>query len=372
MKNHIPGKLIALALIAIVPFLSSCSDNSTNPPDSLPSNYNFTNVNHKEQTALLLLGDSLVKLMKGLDDAGAKSITKAELEAIFDNTAGLFSDIEEGVSLSAELSGAVNPNIVSEIRAYFDSLATRSALYAGDAKATTTEDNIYIPEVIEKHLMGGLYYWHALNDMFEEIPTADNNVVTEGKGTAMQHEWDESFGYFGITQYFKDLTTLADRRGGKDVNGDGKLDPETERNFFHARYAVGRDNDYQVYTSTIRNFADSIYAAFIDGREAIGKKDYIRRDADAAKISRLWDEVIAACAIKYAVDIKAKITDIAGIRVAWTELKGFVTMTQYNKDTKLSTSLYNQVNGLIGEKPTDVTVEGLDQVINTLKTAYGF
>lgn len=362
--------LKVLALPSMIAF-ASC-ETTSEPPQDTPAVYEFTNVNYTGQSVRILLTDTLMTIIKGLDDNGAQPATKSQLEAIYDNSAGLFTDIATNKKLSDKISGAVTPTLAADIRGWFDTLEVRSARFAGSAEAVTTDQGLYLPEFIEKGIMGSVFYAQAINYLVNEVPIADNATEKPGEGTKMQHNWDEAFGYFGAARKYLSFTSdeISKNPSHKDVNQDGKIDKLTERNWYFARYAGSRDKGFNVFTSAQTKYAETIFKAFIDGRAAINAKDRAKREAATTVILDTWDKIIASSAIKYAVDVQTRLA--TGYNGPWAELKMFVDMTQYNPTNKLGAAGYAELKSLIGETPAGMTAEKLTQIINKIKTAYGF
>lgn len=366
-------KLASLSLVAASAlFLSSCEEVIVEPPRTVSSYSDFLpDMNYGGQTVRLLLTDSLVRLLKTTGNtAGASPVTAAQLNALFDNSDALWSEIATDKKISDKVSGLLDPNFVNQIRAWFDTVQVRSAMYAGSREAVTTEDGIYIPEAIEKGLMGAMMYAEAVNYLVNKVPVADNVTVKPGQGTAMEHNWDEAFGYFGASHNYHQLS-IADRRANVDANNDGKIDPSTERSYFHARYAATADTSYSTFTSQRLDLGNAILKAFIEGRQAIADKDEEKRDAARLAILSNWDKIMAGNAVRYAGVIKSALAAGNSINVQWAELKGFVDMTQYWNGNALSTR-FNEAKTLVGDKPSDVTVEKLDQLVSLIKQQYGF
>jgi hypothetical protein len=370
-------KLAALSFLAAGSmFLSSCADDAVTPPPPPPEVKSYgeflPDMNYGGQTVRLLLADSLTRLLKATKDAGARPVTAAELNALLDNTNALWSDIATNKKISDKVSGFLDPNLVNQYRAWFDTVEVRSATMAGSMAAVTTEDGLYIPEMIEKTLMGAMMYAQAIDYLVNKVPVADNVTKTPGQGTAMEHNWDEAFGYFGASHAYTSQYFVQRRKPeGIDVNGNGTIDPSSERTFFHARYAATADTLFTTFTSQGLNLGNSIVKAFIDGRTAIAKNDDTKRDAARQTILSNWDKVIAGNAVRYAGLIKTRITQSEDFSVQWAELKGFVDMTQYWSGNALG-ARYNEVKNLVGSKPADITAAKLDQIVSIVKTQYGF
>ena len=71
---------------------------------------------------------------------------------------------------------------------------------AANGKTRLTGDNagIRLDQITQKTLWGAVSYWQATSKYMSKIPTDDNSMASgDDNYTAMEHHWDESFGYFG-------------------------------------------------------------------------------------------------------------------------------------------------------------------------------
>lgn len=365
---------LSLSLVIFSLFLSSCDESVTPPPATVKPSYNFENVNYGGQTVRILLLDSLMKVIDGAEAIGGSAVTSAQLNSIFDNSEALFAEISTNKKMSDKISQSVNPTMIEDLRAAFDTIALLSQTNAGSPAAVTTSLGHYLPELIEKGIMGSMMYAEAIRYLNDVVPLADNITIKPGEGTKMQHNWDEAFGYFGASRRFMDMS--IDERSKNpsvwDVDNNGKIDPTSERNWYFARYSAGLDKGFSVFTTAPTAYGDAIFKAFVDGRKAIGEKNTPAREAATTQILENWDKIIAASAIKYAIDIKNKIGVPGSYNGLWAELKMFAEMTQYNSTNKLGAANYEALSTLIGVTPSGITTEALDQIITMIKTAYSF
>lgn len=261
---------------------------------------------------------------------------------------------------------------------------------ASDAGFDYTNGMDY-PQLISKFAMGAVFYNQAVDNYLDEKLAADTkpNDKPYKKGTAYtgkEHVWDEAFGYFGApangaTVGAKQAYAIA--KGKKeafakaDLNGNGKIDLDTEMVYAHAYYAAGADK------SGKSNYLNTITKAFIDGRQLItdakGEKltDAQRTQlmAYADTIKENWELVIAEAAFKYAGSVYKDAQKLqAGIEKNedikplfkkyihhWGELKGFSMALQTGgKDLG---GFAVKLNRLVGFSPVllgNTQVTGID------------
>ncbi len=210
-------------------------------------------------------------------------------------------------------------------------------------------------QMIEKGLMGALIYNQILNTYLtgEKVGIGvENTALEDGKNyTAMEHHWDEAFGYFGVPLDFP--------------NGEPVLPGNYGR--FWAEYTLARDEDLGV--------AKSLMTAYITGRAAIVAKDYETRNAQIYKIRELHELVAAATAVHYinAAMMNIEENDQGSLLHHLSEAYGFVNAIKYCHDPVLTAeeinTILNKNFGTDGDFWT-VTKEGLIAAKVTFATNY--
>jgi hypothetical protein len=389
MKSQLTrfGKLSMMLLVAFSVFTTSCKkkEGCTDPtslnydadaevddgtceyeqPYSIPAEYSFSNVAYGGQTVRLLL---LKDLVAKINTASTTPVTAAELNAIYTNTPDMYTSISAGKKLEDKVANQV---IKDSIQLWFAQIEQISGSTGGYVRA----DGVDLKQIVEKTLMGAVFYYRAVNDYLNPIATKDNNTVTTGQGTAMEHSWDEAFGYFGAA---RDFNTYTDAEiispGEKDSNSDSNIDPSSERCFYYAQTAAKRDVTAATFPAgNETDFTKVIFDEFRKGRAGISNKDYTPRDAGVTNIKQNWDKIIAATVIHYINEVKADITSSGpDLNKHWAEMKGYLSMIPHNNTNMLGLTNLATVNAYFGNKPADATVANLDAAANIIKSAYGF
>lgn len=332
---------------------------------TVPTEYSFSNVNYGGQTVRLLL---LKDLSTKIATASSATVTAAELNAIYNNTAGAYSTIAASKKLEDKVA---NQAIKDSIQVWFAQIEQISGTTGGFVRA----DGVDLKQMVEKTLMGAVIYYRAVNDYLNPIASKDNNTVVEGTGTVMEHAWDEAFGYFGAA---RDYNSYTDAQiispGEKDSNGNGSIDPSSEKTFFYAQTAAKRDVTAASFPALSQtNFTKTIFDAFLAGRAGISNKEYSPRDASVTTIKQNWDKLIAATVIHYINAVKTDIsTSHADLNKHWAEMKGYLNMIPHNNANMLGTTNLAAVNSYFGNKPADATAANLDAAAAIIKSAYGF
>tara|TARA_B110000014_G_scaffold263896_1_gene262314 strand:- start:3757 stop:5043 length:1287 start_codon:yes stop_codon:yes gene_type:complete len=272
------------------------------------------------------------------------------------------------------------------------------------ANGKTRANGLRLDQIIQKTLWGAVSYWQGTSKYMSKIPTDDNTVSDDGDAwTAMEHHWDESFGYFGAARdYNTGYSDDSDRKSDPyhDSSSDGAIDFLSEYNIGWAVTAAKRD----VVTGSDGNalsvdydFTKTIMDAYLEGRTLIHNQAnlediLVQRDI----ILNTWEKVVAAVTIHYINDVAADMAALfpadstagplselsADLNNHWGEMRGYANGLLYNDFKAISDSDLDTVLDAMGTAPV-YPVDGevafytyhgvlLTTVKNTLQAAYGF
>jgi len=367
-----PFKYLSILTAVVVLSLSGCRKDTKEPepePEptptptptptyTVPSTYDFVNVNYSGQTTRL----DMVAEIKTYMNTGNTQGTVLNAQKLKDMYANLNSQFTNTAlnTPGKDIKSKVFLADQTLFETYMDNIATasQSSVSAGNGTAGVIVSNtdatkkylvdangVEWTQVIEKGLMGSLMYYQTTAVYLDASKTGnavDNSTVVAGQGTNMEHGWDEAFGYFGVPLTFP-TTTTGVRFWGKYCND---------------RNAILSCN------ATIMN-------AFIKGRAAISNKDYTKRDEQVVVIRDNWEKVIAATIISYVNSTKLKITDDAIRNHNLSEIKGFIMNLKCNPTKKITSSDIAQLETLLGTNFYSITISNLDQIKDLLSTIYG-
>ena len=237
------------------------------------------------------------------------------------------------------------------------------------ANGKTRATGIRLDQMTQKTLWGAISYWQATSKYMSKIPGDDNTVAVEGKSyTAMEHHWDESFGYFGAAlDYNTGYTDDNDRKSSPyfDSNSDGKIDFKTEYNVGWAVTAAKRD--LCTGCDAGLDFTKTIFDAYIKGRTMIVNQEPLAQILEQRDlIMATWEKVVADVTIHYINDV---IDDIDAIIAAgdatvtpassttadyenhWGEMRGYANGLLYNDFKKIATDNLNRLYVVMGTVP---------------------
>ncbi len=365
--TYIHNMLFAFTVLSVFT-LQSCKDDSTETAlpglgYTIPASYStLANVNFDGQTQRLNQFLELKNYMKTANVSGVV-LNENRLLAMFENNsaaadwAGTYQDSKQ---IKNKTLAAVQDDFTSLLNSLVASSKSTTAHSEGTAGVISSSDNAksYLlnengvdeAQIFEKSLMGA-FIAYQINEVYTAPGKmdVDNIAVTEGKGTAMEHHWDEAFGYFGVPTTF----------------------PETKDNLlFWGSYSEKRD--------ALLSTNDEIMTAYLSGRAAITNKDLVNRDANIIKLRSALEKVSASSAIHYLNSSIANFDDWALKGHALAEAVGFIYALQFNGDKKISTDEVNELLVLIGGSAslTDlnfygVTITDIESATTQLSALYG-
>ena len=262
----------------------------------------------------------------------------------------------------------------------------------------TNADGIRLDQMVQKTLWGAVAYWQGTSKYMSKIPNDDNTMSDDGNPyTAMEHHWDESFGYFGAARDYN--TGYSDDNARKttqnDSNGDGSIDFKTEFNSGWGITAAKRDLVDGV--SVDYDFTGTIMNAYLEGRTLI----YNQAPLDEILVQRdiilnTWEKVVAAVTIHYVNDVAADMAALypadsnagplsdlsADLNNHWGEMRGYANGLLYNDFKVISDSDLNTILTTMGTSPVypedgeTVFYNYHEMLVTTVKSllqnAYGF
>jgi hypothetical protein len=342
-------KYVLLATAAAILFAGCKKD--VNDYD-VPTTYTFENVSYSGQTQRLNMLDEMGTYMETARTTGTV-LDPLRLKAMFANEDSSFS-----FTSTKQLKDKCFLSEQTVIEQWMDSLAAASTSSTagshGVAGVVTSLDGTkrYLlsangydyTEMIKKGIMGAVFYYQATGVYLTDSKIGDgvdNETVTPGEGTAMQHHWDEAFGYFGVPQNFPTNTT--------------------------ARYWGKYSNEVDAALGTNKALMD----AFLLGRAAIGADDHETKTTQAQTIRDTWEKLAAASAIHEFNEAKAALSDDAIRNHLVSEGIAFIRALKFNPTKKITDA---QLQSLLDSFGTDlyvVTLPTIDAARNTLSGIYG-
>ena len=290
---------LSISLVSLLLISVSCKKDEPEPETTTPSSsytipetYTFTNsngestVSYSGQTDRLNQLREMVTYMKTGNSA---PLSAEQLKDMFantnDNGNGHFSFIS-----SKQLKNKCFDLDVTLFENYLDSIEVASNDHAqaasnGQAGTLSSGSSTYLfnksgiepVQFIEKGLMGAVFMHQALNIYFgTDKMSADNSTIVDAANgkhyTALEHHWDEAFGYFGV-----------------DINF-----PTSIPNDFWGKYCNNQN--------TILNSNSIMMDNFIKGRAAISAKVIADATTSIITIQNTWEDISANQAIKYLSD----------------------------------------------------------------------
>lgn len=210
-------------------------------------------------------------------------------------------------------------------------------------------------QFIEKGLMGSVFLNQIYNTYLADARTGDdvdNETIVEGKNyTALEHHWDEAFGYFTAPG---------------DFGSDWPEAREDEATFWA---------NYSNTVDPLLGSNDKIMNAFRQGRAAIVAKDNAAKNANRNILYKELELVAAGTAIHY---INQSITAInqgntGDLFHVLSEAYMFTRALTFSPQRTITLSQIHNIHNVdfgIGGDFWMVSAEGLNNAKNTIAAAY--
>lgn len=324
-------RLLYFLLCYIVLGLVACG-----PTDAIlvvPDTYDFENVSYQKQMDQISMLQQLSNYAKSANIPFSPELSLTQMRNMYENTNKPF---DNNALNSSRESLKDNINLNGNTHDFFSRCFTqlshlsehtnRTASPGSSGIATSldgtktyllTANGLELAQLIEKGLASACMYHQAVTIYLGYVKmNVDNKAVLAGKGTLMQHNWDQAFGYLGAPKDFPSNTT------------DLKL---------WAKY-INK-------VSLVLGSSTRLTNAFRTGRAAININDYVERDRQINIIRQEWELVLAAVAISYLNDAKRVSNDPALYCHYLTEAYAFLMGIKYgyardaSKDAQINTIL---------------------------------
>jgi hypothetical protein len=345
---------LSLALVAAVGCKKS-TDN-TKPVYTVPTTYNFTNVDFSESTTRLGMVTEMQTVMKTGTTA---PLDAQKLKNMLSNTGAPFTTAAYNTS-GIQIQDQSNAQFQTDVLNGIDSLvaasktgktASRGVAGVGTSSANAatkyvlTGSGINYAQVFNKGLMGGLITYQVVNKYMAAAiaNTLDNTTVVPGKGTAAEHNWDLAFGYWGVPIDFPTNKTGAKFWGSYSTQVDSG---------FHANKIL--------------------MDAFLKGRAAISNKDVQTMKEQATIIAQTFERLTGAAALQEVKEVKESINDNIARNSRLSECYGFIHSLKYNPLKKITDAQIDAILALFPKNFYDLTLTQLDAIRDTVAQQYDF
>lgn len=354
-------KNLLFPLIVVLVGMTSCSDDDAQPDYTIPSVYSFENVSYSGQTQRLAQFTELKSYMATSQTSGV-ALDANRLQAMYSNDAanaqwaGTYEDSKQLRSKTLSSVQADFDALLAELAVASQSTVSGEAGVSGVITSIDGEKSYLIgadgldhAQVIEKSLMGACLYYQSTAVYFgSDRMDVDNETVTPGEGTEMEHHWDEAFGYLGVPIDFP--TSL-----------DGLV--------FWGNYS----NNY----NAILGSNQAIMDAMLKGRAAISNNDLTARDEAITEARDAWELVAVGGALHY-LNVGINSFDDKAIALhGLSEGIGFLYSLQFNPTSKMTNTQVNELLTLMaGSADFDemnlyqTTIDDLQQVKDQLADYY--
>ncbi|TWX50225.1 DUF4856 domain-containing protein [Colwellia hornerae] len=276
------------------------------------------------------------------------------------------------------------------VDAYFNQLADNAvdanirldeATNSPITKVYVNTDGTDLKQLLQKFLLMSVTYSQGTDDYLDEGLAIDN-IDPRGTGkadTALEHGFDEGFGYFGAARNYLEYTDKeiagkvkaddattgrADWNGKHDTDGDALFDLTSEVNLGSSVNAAKRD----IGSSTNANptdFTKDAMEAFLAARKIINDnvgtvftaEQTTALETQRDNVVNAWEKAIAATVIHYINDLRADLAksgdeyNYENVAKHWSEMKGFALGLQFNPYSPITDAQFAEIHVHFGQKP---------------------
>ncbi|MCO4745293.1 MAG: DUF4856 domain-containing protein [Proteobacteria bacterium] len=233
-----------------------------------------------------------------------------------------------------------------------------------------------LQQLLQKFLLGAITFSQGADDYLDDDVDgkgllADHTALVDGKSyTALEHAWDEGFGYFGAARTTPSWTLDEIADGAVDVDGSGSVDLLAEMSWGHSVNAAKRDRG----AVTTTDFVGDAWTGFSEGRALIASTDAALTDDELATLKEhrdlavlAWEKAIASTVVHYINDVLVD-TDAIGTddysfgdaAKHWSEMKGFALSLQFSPHSPMTSTEFATLHDKFGTGPVLETATSSD------------
>ena len=397
----------ALYMMSIFFIFQACESETVEPEDEItplttPPTYEFASrfvdgVSSVSYTGQVVR-NVIIKDLKSLASNGTLASDSSALTDLFNNGgASTATMLNQGLQTqwsdfgnTSKLSNKIATDVLlgyghtptDQMMVWFSEVPALMSFSDGGSTRMIRADSLELNQMIGKGLLGVVAYYQGTSVYMPKIDNDDNTMQDDGDPyTAMEHHWDESFGYFGAAIDYNTYEGGDDaRKSSFDSNEDGFIDYKTEYNFGWATYAAKRDIDCAATCTVDNDFTGTIMGAYLEGRTLIYNESPLADiQAQRTIIVNAWEKLVVSNIIHYAKSVSDKIeAGNVSILHAWAEMRAFAMALQYNQYKVIGDTALSEVITMMGTVPPALdswttykeTLTGTNGIVSKLQTAY--
>lgn len=220
-----------------------------------------------------------------------------------------------------------------------------------------TPDGRDLAQLVQKFLLGAVALSQGMDDYLDDDVNGKGLLASpeqdgDAPYSALEHQWDEGYGYFGASRAYAERSDEVNRTGVVDDNGDGVMDINAEHNFGASTNAAKRDVGASDEAPT--DFTTAGFEAFKTGRAIISEagvgfnamtteqQQALLAARDAAV--QAWEGAYAATVVHYindtlddlaAIDDPEREFSFSDLAKHFSEMKGFALGLQFHRNSPL-------------------------------------
>lgn len=260
-----------------------------------------------------------------------------------------------------------------------------------------TTDGRDLSQLVQKFLHGSVSYSQAARDYLsidlgetKGLNAQNEKPAKDGVHyTAMEHHFDEAFGYFGAARDFLAYSDEQTRtKGSIDTNNDGLISLKTEKNL---GISVNTSRIDFITNSPKTDFSQESMSSFLKGRHLItSKPNNYKKYVRAYGVIALgaWEKTIASAVVHYINKTRKEYSEYGTTQYLfsdfvkyWSEMKGYALAFQFNPHGVMTDQNFDKIHQLMKDSPVlphgDVTtinnyMSQLLEIRDILQVTYQF
>ncbi len=229
-----------------------------------------------------------------------------------------------------------------------------------------TADGLDLRVLLRTFLTGAIAFSQGADDYLDEGLDEDHAALADGAPyTALEHAWDEAFGYFGAARDLPAWTdgAVVDPGYADTYAPDGAIDLTTEVCWGHAVDAAARDLGAQAGAAT--DLTATAWEGFARGRALLARHDAPLAAQSRARLEGFrdqavsaWEAAIAASVVHHLDAVLVVLDapsgapyDFGAFAAAWSGMKGHALVLQFNPRSPLNDDDFAVLHAAIGQAP---------------------
>ena len=232
-----------------------------------------------------------------------------------------------------------------------------------------TSEGVDVERLVTTFLYGAIGFSQTADDYLDDDEAgkgllSDHTAADDGAPyTALEHAWDEGFGYFGGSRNFGTIgaEALVTTAFSDALPQDGAIDLTSEVSWPLAVQAAHRDVD----AASSEGLVEAAWSAFVEGRLLLAESEGPLSAAEQEALQQSRDRAVAAYEAVFAASVIHHLNGVlaemqridtadhrhAELCAQWSSMKGLALAPQFNPRSPMSDADFQTLHALLGMAP---------------------